>query len=147
MYRLEDRAPKVLLVHPGGPFWRNKDAHAWSIPKGEFGEDETPEAAALREFEEEVGQRLADGGRLVPLGDAVQSGQKRVTCFALEGDLDCARAASASIEMEWPPKSGRRIRFPEVDRAEWFGLAEAREKIIKGQAVFLDRLVEMLRAA
>ncbi|WOJ90558.1 NUDIX domain-containing protein [Methylocapsa polymorpha] len=143
MYRLADREPMVLLIHPGGPFWRNKDLNAWSIPKGEYGDDETPEAAAVREFEEEIGVRPA--GALIPLGDTVQSGRKRVTAFALAGDLDPTRIQSALVEIEWPPKSGRRLRFPEVDRAEWLPLDLARDKIVKGQAVFLDRLEQMLR--
>jgi predicted NUDIX family NTP pyrophosphohydrolase len=128
----------VLLVHPGGPFWRNKDIGAWSIPKGEFDDTETAEAAALREFEEEIGFRPQ--GIPIPLGDAVQQGGKRVTAFALEGELDPSRITSASFEIEWPPRSGRLARFPEVDRAEWFTLDDARSKIVRGQVVLLDRL-------
>lgn len=143
MYRLSGRAPMVLLVHPGGPFWRNKDRNSWSIPKGEYSKDETAEAAALREFEEEIGVRPE--GALFPLGEAVQPSGKRITAFALAGDLDTSRIKSAPFEMEWPPKSGRIASFPEVDRAEWFMLEAAREKILKGQEVFLDRLEEMLR--
>ena len=128
MFRPSGRKPMVLLVHPGGPFWRNKDRNSWSIPKGEFGDDETAEAAAVREFEEETGFRPA--GALVPLGD------KRVTAFAMAGELDATRVESVSCEIEWPPKSGRLIRVAEVDRAEWFTLDDARAKIIKGQGVF-----------
>lgn len=143
MYRLLGDEPMVLLVHPGGPFWRNKDRNCWSIPKGEFGEDETAEAAALREFEEETGFRPE--GKLVWLGEAVQPSGKKITAFALAGDLDTSRIKSETFEIEWPPKSGQLTRFPEVDRAEWFALDAARDKIVKGQSIFLDRLEEMLR--
>jgi predicted NUDIX family NTP pyrophosphohydrolase len=142
MYRLIGRKPMVLLVHPGGPFWRNKDSHSWSIPKGEFGDDEPAEAAAIREFEEETGFRPA--GVLLPLGEVLQAGGKRVLAFAITGDLDAAQIRSVTCEVEWPPKSGRLIRVPEVDRAAWFTLDEARAKIIKGQSIFLDRLEQLL---
>lgn len=142
LYRLAKDGPEVLLVHPGGPFWRTKDKNAWSIPKGEIEATEDAEAAALREFEEETGVR--PNGTLVPLGDAVQAGGKRVTGFALAGDLDPSRLGCQSFEMEWPPRSGRRQLFPEVDRAEWFGLDAARDKIVPGQVVFLDRLAGIL---
>ena len=134
MFRYSGRKPMVLLVHPGGPFWRNKDRNSWSIPKGEFGDDETAEAAAVREFEEETGFRPA--GALLPLGEAIQAGGKRVTAFAMAGDLDATRVESVSCEIEWPPKSGRLIRVAEVDRAEWFTLDDARDKIIKDKASF-----------
>ena len=143
MFRLIGSEPMVLLVHPGGPFWRNKERHSWSIPKGEFGDDETAEAAAQREFEEETGFRPA--GVLLPLGEALQAGGKRVTAFAIAGDLDAAQIRSVTCEVEWPPKSGRLIRVPEVDRAAWFNLREAQEKIIKGQSIFLDRLLQLLQ--
>ncbi len=143
MFRHCGRKPMVLLVHPGGPFWRSKDRNSWSIPKGEFGDDETAEAAAVREFEEETGFRPA--GAFLPLGEAIQAGGKRVTAFAMAGDLDATRIESVSCEIEWPPKGGQLIRVPEVDRAEWFTLDDARDKIIKGQSVFLDRLEQILR--
>ena len=143
MFRLSGRELTVLLVHPGGPFWRNKDRNSWSIPKGEFGADETAEEAAVREFEEETGFRPA--GALLPLGEAIQAAGKRVTAFAMAGDLDATRIESVSCEVEWPPKSGRLIRVPEVDRAAWFTLDDARAKIIIGQGVFLDRLEQILR--
>ena len=143
MFRLAGHEPMVLLVHPGGPFWRNKDQHSWSIPKGEFGDEETAESAAMREFEEETGFRPA--GVLLPLGEATQAGGKRVTAFAMAGDLDAAHIESVSCEVEWPPRSGRLIRVPEVDRAAWFPLDDARNKIIRGQSVFLDRLEQILR--
>jgi predicted NUDIX family NTP pyrophosphohydrolase len=144
MFRLIGRKPTVLLVHPGGPFWRNKGRHSWSIPKGEFGDDETAEVAAIREFEEETGFRPA--GVLVPLGEAIQAGGKRITAFAVAGDLDVTRIQSVTCEVEWPPKSGRLIRVPEVDRAAWFTLGDASAKIVKGQRVFLDRLEQILPA-
>jgi predicted NUDIX family NTP pyrophosphohydrolase len=143
MFHLSSRKPMVLLVHPGGRYWRNKDRNSWSIPKGEFGDDETAEAAAIREFEEETGFR--PGGVLLPLGEAIQAGGKRITAFAVAGNLDATRIESVSCEVEWPPKSGRLIRVPEVDRAAWFTLDDARAKIIKGQGVILDRLEQILR--
>jgi predicted NUDIX family NTP pyrophosphohydrolase len=141
MWRKKERV-SVLLVHPGGPFWARKDFGAWSIPKGEFFEGDDPQAAALREFEEELGARPA--GALTPLGDLVQKGGKHVTGFAVEGDLDVAGIASNIFEMEWPPRSGRRATFPEVDRAEWFSLDAAREKILESQRPFLERLAALI---
>lgn len=111
-------------------------------PKGEIDEAESPEAAALREFAEETGVRLQ--GPLIPIGDSIQAGGKRVIAFALEGDLDPSRIESTTFELEWPPRSGRRACFPEVDRAEWFTLEAARDKIVKGQVVFLERLRTIL---
>lgn len=142
MYKRHEGALLVLLVHPGGPFWRKRDAGAWSIPKGEFEPDEDPRSAALREFEEELGVKPC--GDPVPLGEVVQAGGKRVSGFALEGDLDVAAVESNTFEIEWPPRSGRRQTFPEVDRAEWFPMAVARGKILPGQLPLLDRLQEML---
>jgi predicted NUDIX family NTP pyrophosphohydrolase len=142
MYRLCNHAPSVLLVHPGGPFWQRRESNAWSIPKGEYRGTERAEDAALREFEEETGFRLQ--GPLLPLGETVQAAGKQVTGFAIEGDLDPAKIKSLPCTIEWPPRSGRLISFPEVDRAEWFTLEAAREKIIKAQAVFLERLEAML---
>ncbi|MGJ5138469.1 NUDIX domain-containing protein [Bradyrhizobium oligotrophicum] len=130
---------EVLLVHPGGPFWRNKDAGAWSIPKGEFGADEAAEAVARREFAEELGTALTVP--LVPLGEIKQRGGKVVEAFAAETDLDAGGITSNAFELEWPPRSGRIQRFPEVDRAAWFDLAEARVRINPAQAALLDRLV------
>ena len=128
----------VLLVHPGGPFWRAKDLGAWSIPKGELADGEAPEATARREFAEELGS--APMGALQPLGKIRQRGGKQVEAFALEGDFDVDSLSGNSFEMEWPPRSGRRQFFPEVDRAEWFELPEARRKILVGQQPLLDRL-------
>jgi predicted NUDIX family NTP pyrophosphohydrolase len=142
VYRWIGLELEVLLVHPGGPFWRNKDNGAWSIPKGEITEQEDPEAAARREMQEELGSALP--GVLRPLGDIRQAGGKRVTAFALEGDLDAAEVRSNQFELEWPPRSGRIQSFPEIDRAQWFALNVAREKILSGQRPLLDRLEELV---
>jgi predicted NUDIX family NTP pyrophosphohydrolase len=128
----------VLLVHPGGPFWHAKDLGAWSIPKGELAAGEEPETTARREFAEELGSAAL--GALQPLGKIRQRGGKQVEAFALEGDFDVASLSGNSFEMEWPPRSGRRQSFPEVDRAEWFELTQARRKILVGQQPLLDRL-------
>jgi predicted NUDIX family NTP pyrophosphohydrolase len=138
LYRRTGDELQVLLVHPGGPFWRKRDAGAWSIPKGEYDAGEDAEAAARREFAEELGVVLS--GRLQPLGEVRQAGGKRVTAFALESDLDVAAIRSNEFELEWPPRSGRIQRFPEIDRAAWFPLPLAREKIIAGQRPLLDLL-------
>ena len=135
---------EVLLVHPGGPFWAKRDDGAWSIPKGEYDDDEEPMAAALREFEEEVGSALEHVGELVELGEVRQRNRKRVTAWAAEGELDASAVRSNTFTMEWPPRSGRIQEFPEIDRAEWFTLARAREKLIEAQVAFLDRLEERL---
>jgi predicted NUDIX family NTP pyrophosphohydrolase len=145
LYKREVGELRVLLVHPGGPFWKNRDDGAWSIPKGEYEADEEPLGAARREFEEELG--VAPVGECRPLGDIRQKGGKIVSGFALEGDFDPDRLRSVSFEMEWPPKSGRRRSFPEVDRAQWFSLAEARRKILAAQAELLERLWELAGAA
>ena len=131
--------PEVLLVHPGGPYWARKDLGAWSIPKGELDPGEDPEACALRELAEETGLALPPEG-LRDLGEVKQRGGKVVQAFAAEGDLDAAAIAANTFELEWPPRSGRRQEFPEVDRAEWFALDEARRRINAAQAAFLDRL-------
>ena len=140
MYRRTGRAIEVLLVHPGGPFWRNKDAGAWSIPKGEIELGEDPADVAQREFREELGS--AAGQPLRALGEIQQRGGKRVIAFAVEGDLDADAISSNTFEMEWPPKSGRLQSFREVDRAEWFDLKRAREEILASQQPLLDRLDE-----
>jgi predicted NUDIX family NTP pyrophosphohydrolase len=145
LYRLAGGAPEVLLVHPGGPFWARKDAGSWSIPKGEYGDDEDPRACALREFEEETGEALPPG-ELRELGSVKQKGGKVVSAWAAEGDLDASAVRSNSFTMEWPPRSGRTAEFPEIDRAEWFGIETAREKLVAAQAELLDRLVERLGA-
>jgi len=134
------RGGEVLLVHPGGPFWAKKDAGAWSIPKGEYEDGDDPRAAALREFEEELGSALPAGTELVELGTVKLKSGKRITAFAAEGDLDAETISSNTFEMEWPPRSGRMQAFPEVDRAGWFSIEEAREKLNPAQAEFLVRL-------
>jgi predicted NUDIX family NTP pyrophosphohydrolase len=141
MYNRRGGELRILLVHPGGPFWRNKDEGAWSIPKGEYGSDEDPEAAARRELTEELGH--AAEGLLQSLGEVKQRGGKRVLAFALEGDLDAASIRSNEFQLEWPPGSGRIQSYPEVDRAEWFSIADAARKILAGQLPFLDRLAEL----
>ena len=143
LYRRTNGEPEVLLVHPGGPYWEKKDLGAWSIPKGEYDDAEDPRACALREFEEELGARPPEG-ELAALGSAKQSGGKVVTAWAVEGDLDPAGARSNTFTLEWPPRSGVMREFPEVDRAEWFTLDDARQRINPAQAVFLDRLREEL---
>jgi predicted NUDIX family NTP pyrophosphohydrolase len=144
LYRLSGGAPEVLLVHPGGPFWARRDAGAWSLPKGEYEDADDPLASALREFEEETGTALATG-ELLELGDVKQKSGKVVRAWAAEGDLDPDAVHSNTFTMEWPPRSGRTAEFPEIDRAGWFGIDEAREKVNPAQAEFLDRLLELLR--
>jgi predicted NUDIX family NTP pyrophosphohydrolase len=133
---------EVLLVHPGGPFWAKRDDGAWSIPKGEYVDGDDPRAAARREFEEELGSPLPGGAELRELGEVRQKNGKHVVAWAVAGDLDASAARSNTFEMEWPPRSGRRQEFPEIDRAEWFTLARAREKLLPAQTAFLDRLEE-----
>ena len=130
---------EVLLVHPGGPFWAKKDLGAWSIPKGEHEEGEDAQVCAIREFTEETGSAPMPG-ELDDLGSVKQKAGKVVQAWALEGDLDAAAVRSNTFELQWPPRSGRMQEFPEVDRAEWFGLEEARKRINPAQAEFLDRL-------
>ena len=142
VHRRRAGAVEVLLAHPGGPFWAKRDAGAWSIPKGEYADDEDPEAAARREFQEETGWTIK--GELRPLGEIRQKAGKAVTAFAAEGDFDPASLESNHFEMEWPPRTGKRASFPEIDRAKWFSLAEASEKIIEGQRILLDRLEELV---
>ena len=134
---------QVFLVHPGGPFWKNKDAGAWSIPKGECQEGEDALDAAKREFQEETGFKV--DGEFVALGEIKQAGGKVVKAWALEGDCVPSEVRSNTFSMEWPPKSGHKKEFPEIDRAEWFSVEEARERMLKGQLPFLDRLVERLQ--
>jgi predicted NUDIX family NTP pyrophosphohydrolase len=142
VYRGRAGAIEVLLVHPGGPFWARRDAGAWSIPKGEYTDSEDPEAAARREFLEETGWTIKGGLR--SLGEVRQKAGKAVTAFAAEDGFDPTSLESNRFEMEWPPRSGKRASFPEIDRAAWFSLAEAAEKIIEGQRTLLDRLEELV---
>jgi len=146
MYKRTAEGLRLLLVHPGGPFWAKKDAGAWSIPKGEYGDGEDALTVARREFAEELGRapQVKAPAELWPLGELVQPGRKVVTAWALEGDLDVGTVTSNTFEIEWPPKSGRRQAFPEVDRAEWFTPEEARTRILPGQEPFIDRLLERL---
>jgi predicted NUDIX family NTP pyrophosphohydrolase len=143
LYRRRKGRIEVLLGHMGGPFWARKDERAWSIPKGEHPDAEDALAAARREFAEETGTRPPDGPTL-DLGEVRQSGGKRVTAWAVEGDLDLASVKSNTFLLEWPPRSGRRQEFPEIDRAGWFDLDTARRKIVKGQVALVDRLEERL---
>ena len=142
LYRRSGEGIEVLLVHPGGPFWARRDLGAWSLPKGEIDAGEDPVSTARREFAEETGVELA--GELLALGDIRQKGGKRVIGFAAEGDLDATAIRSNTFEMEWPPRSGRKQSFPEIDRAEWFGLDVARQKIIEGQRPLVERLASLL---
>jgi predicted NUDIX family NTP pyrophosphohydrolase len=136
---------EVLLVHPGGPFWAKRDLGAWSIPKGECEEGEDPRAAAWREFSEELGTPVPDGEPL-ELGEVRQKAGKTVLAWAIAGDLDHEHITSNTFKMEWPPRSGRMHSFPEVDRAGWFSLEEARRRINPAQVALLDRLQEALGA-
>lgn len=143
LYRADDGRIEVLLAHPGGPFWASKDDGAWSIPKGEYKAGEDPWFVAQREFNEEIGLAAPVGPR-IDLGTLKQPGGKIVTAFAVRGDLDITDARSNTFELEWPKGSGRVRSFPEVDRVEWFSMTQARLKVLKGQAPFLDRLFQLL---
>lgn len=145
VYCVRETQLEVFLVHPGGPFWAKKDAGAWTIPKGEFTAEEDPLAAARREFTEETGCSLS--GPFAALGTVQQSGGKIVHAFTTQAAIDPATIASNTFQLEWPPRSGRLQEFPEVDRAAWFGLEEAAEKINPSQAEFLTRLRDGVRAA
>lgn len=145
VYRVTADGTEVLLGHMGGPFWAKKDDRAWSIPKGEYDGDETAEAAARREFTEELGLPVPPG-ELIPLGEVRQSGGKTVTVWALAGDIDPNSVVPGTFEMEWPPRSGRKQHFPELDRVAWFGLDRAADKILAGQLPFLERLTTQLSA-
>jgi predicted NUDIX family NTP pyrophosphohydrolase len=143
LHRSTPSGPEVLLVHPGGPYWARKDLGAWSIPKGEVDEGEDPRACALREFAEETGAH-PPAGALDELGQVKQKSGKIVVGFALAGDLDPATVRSNTFVLEWPPRSGRTQEFPEIDRAEWFGLDAARAKLNPAQAELIDRLEALL---
>ncbi len=142
LFQRRDDGLVVLLAHPGGPFWRNRDEGAWSIPKGELSPGESAEAAARREFTEETG--MTPQGELLPLGVIRQRSGKQVEAFALEGDFDVDALRCNHFEMEWPPRSGTMASFPEIDRVAWFALAEARRRILSGQVDLLDRLLDRL---
>jgi predicted NUDIX family NTP pyrophosphohydrolase len=146
LYRRHQGALEVLLVHPGGPMWVNRDAGAWSIPKGEYGDDEDPRAVALREFQEETGQPPPSGD-LVALGEIRQKGGKVVTAWAAPGDLDPEAITSNTFKLQWPPNSGRWRTVPEVDRAGWFDPSTAKGKLLAAQAELVDRLLAVLGEA
>jgi predicted NUDIX family NTP pyrophosphohydrolase len=141
LFRRTANGLEVFLVHPGGPFFAKKDLGCWSIPKGEYTEDEDPLAAALREFQEETGFTVA--GEFIPLKELRQPGGKIVKTWAVEGDLNASGLRSNMFSMEWPPKSGKIREFPEVDRGEWFSIEVARTKLLPGQAGFLDQLLAL----
>jgi len=143
LYAVDPGGPRVLLVHPGGPLWAKKDDGAWSIPKGELEEGEDERTVARREFTEELGSAPPEDG-WIELGEITQGGGKRVTAFAVAGDLDAGAISSNLFVLEWPPRSGRRSQFPEVDRAAWFSLRSARPKLVAAQAALLDRLADAL---
>lgn len=149
LYRRPSRAGgherlEVLLAHPGGPLWARKDDGAWTLPKGQFTDSEAPLDAAKREFEEEMGSKPT--GDFQPLGTLKQPSGKIIHAWAAESDFDVTTVKSNLFSMEWPPKSGRMGEFPEIDRAEWFSIEEARVKILKGQSPFLDRLLALLNS-
>jgi predicted NUDIX family NTP pyrophosphohydrolase len=146
LYRRSGAGIEVLLAHPGGPIWAKRDAGVWTVPKGEFHDGEEAWAVARREFEEETGQPAPDGDP-IELGEIRQKGGKLVEAWALEGDLDPASAHSNRFPMEWPPRSGRWITIPEIDRVEWFAPDEARRRIKDTQIPFIDRLLEVVERA
>jgi predicted NUDIX family NTP pyrophosphohydrolase len=143
LWRRRSGGLEVLLAHPGGPFWARKDHGHWTVPKGEIEPDEELEDVARREFAEETGHAVPDGA-LIELGEIKQKSGKRVVAWAAQGDLDPEAAVSNTYEMEWPPRSGKMQRFPEIDRVEWFGLPEAQRRLKAAQLPFLDRLCEAL---
>jgi len=148
LFRRTGAETEFLLVHPGGPFWAKKDEGAWSIPKGELESEEEPRAGAIRELEEELGTApVLDPEQLIELGSIRQRAGKVVEAWAAEADFDPVTLDSNAFSIEWPPRSGRQQEFPEVDRAEWFGLEAAREKILEAQVELLDRLLERLESA
>ena len=143
LYRRRGEVTEVLLVHPGGPYWAKKDLGAWSVPKGEFAPGEDALVAARREFEEETG--FAVDGRFIKLTPVKQSGGKLVQVWAVEGDCDASAVRSNTFSMEWPPRSGKEKQFPEIDRAEWFTIEAAKQKILKGQIPFIEELKRMTK--
>ena len=140
LYRETNGQIEILLGHPGGPLWARKDDSAWTIPKGQFGDDESPLAAARREFEEEMG--VPAEGEFLSLGAIKQPSGKVVHAWAARSDFDTTKVKSNLFSLEWPPRSGRHQEFPEIDRAAWFPVEVARRKILKGQAPFIDRLLQ-----
>ena len=142
LFRLKNKLSELFLVHPGGPFWKNKDAGAWSIPKGEHAGDEDALEAAKREFFEETGMRFE--GEFIELAPIKQAGGKTIYAWALEADLDPGEIKSNEFEMEWPPRSGKKQSFPEIDRGAWFLVDKAKEKINKGQVGLIEDLLRRL---
>jgi predicted NUDIX family NTP pyrophosphohydrolase len=142
LYRMTDKQPQVFLVHPGGPFFRKKDEGAWSVPKGEYVDGEEPLSAAQREFEEETGQTIK--GNFIKLQPVKQKSGKVVQAWAVEGDIDHDAIKSNLFEIEWPPKSGKRVSFPEIDRAGWFTIEIAKQKIIPGQVGLIEELEKLI---
>lgn len=145
LYRRRAGVPEVLLVHPGGPFWKNKDDGAWFLPKGELEPGEEPESAARREFAEELGHAPPEG-ELAPLGTVRNKGGKLIHGFALEGEIDTQALNSSTFSVEWPPRSGKLRDFPEVDRAQFFGMEEGARKLHAAEQPFLERLLAQLVA-
>jgi len=143
LYKKENKTLKIFLVHPGGPFWAKKDDGAWSIPKGEFDDGEDPLGAAKREFEEETGIKISGG--FLELDPIKQKSGKIVYAWAVEGDVDVSKIKSNEFEMEWPPKSGKMKTFPEIDKAAWFNLNEAKKKILEAQSSLIRELETMLK--
>lgn len=143
LYRKKNNRLEIMLVHPGGPFWAKKDAGAWSIPKGEFDEDEDPLVAAKREFEEETGQKVASGD-FVELSPVKNKSGKQVFAFAAEEDFDTTNITSNLIWVDWPPRSGKRMEVPEVDKAEWFDVGTAKEKILAYQSPLIEELAKRI---
>jgi predicted NUDIX family NTP pyrophosphohydrolase len=143
LHRFREGSIELLVVHPGGPFWLKRDEGAWSIPKGEIGDGEEPLAVALREFEEELGTRPPVAA-YIPLGSVRQAGGKLVHAWTAPGELDVATIKSNTFDLEWPPRSGKIVSFPEVDRAAWFDLVSARRQLLAGQRPFVDRLIAAL---
>jgi predicted NUDIX family NTP pyrophosphohydrolase len=144
MYRYRNLQLEVFLVHPGGPFWAKKDEGAWSIPKGEYTGEEDPLTAARREFKEETGCEAT--GNFIPLSPIKQPGGKIINAWAVEGDCRAEAIKSNTFIMEWPPRSGRQAEFPEVDRAAWFSIDQARKKILKGQVGFIEELCSLVKS-
>ena len=138
LFKIENKILKIFLAHPGGPFWKNKDDGAWTIPKGEFDDDEDALEAAKREFEEETGIKIS--GKFIELKPVKQKSGKLILAWAAEGDLDPKKINSNEFEIEWPPRSGKRKSFPEIDKADWFNLTDAKKKIIEGQLPLIIEL-------
>ncbi len=146
LYRINNNTPEFFLVHPGGPFWKNKDLHTWSIPKGEFDENENVFQAALREFREETGSTIKTE-KSIPLTPVKQKGGKRVYAWGVKGDINPETIRSNTFEIEWPPKSGKKALFPEVDKGAWFDIEQAKEKINPAQFAFLEELMRKIKNA